>query len=297
MDTYQHSGRSGMAGVPVVALVGTLAAGVLGVAYAYVLNYLPIVQISVLATIGFGCAMGGFVGWAAKQGKIRNTAITGSLGLLIGSLALYVAWAFDPLARLGPENGFIAFAPSVIAEYIRWGLEEGFWSIGNGGDLVTGNMLAGIWIAEAAIILAGSSLIAVGFMSDHPFCEECNEWTKTEKGIRYLEIRDAKPSTLGGIKSGDLQALDELTPSDASEHPYLRIDLNACPNCDASNYVTLQVVDMGTDGNGNPAEQESAMLTNLKVSEEETLQLRMIGSMPSAVADSLTADPNSAVPV
>jgi hypothetical protein len=307
VETYRHSGRSGFAGVPITAVVGGVTAVGLGVAYAFSLTYIPVVQASVLATVGLGFGMGASVGWASKVGKIRNNLIAGSLGLVFGLLALYIAWVVDPLARFGSE-GFLAWDPIVLIEYMKWGLENGFWGIGHGDAAVTGLALGITWLVEAMFVVGCSAVVAFKFTSDQTFCEACDQWTKTTKGIAHLTAPVGGSLSLTQLKQGQLSALADFDRSAGDDYPHLRLDLSICPLCNEANYLTIQQVEMGQDGNGNPQEKEKPVLRNLYIEADGVPALYTAGRPveadvatetpePMALPESMSGDREDGVPV
>ena len=62
------------------------------------------------------------------------------LGVLVGTIAMYFAWAIDPMARF-PQLGRPLWDLESIWHYMKAGYAEGFWSIGRNGDAVTGPVL------------------------------------------------------------------------------------------------------------------------------------------------------------
>ena len=134
-----------------------------------------------------------------------------------------------------------------------------------------------VWMAEALIIVGCATGIAYHFTSDQPFCEACDQWTKCEKGIARLAIHETGYFALTELAQGKLAALSEFEPAEPEQYPHLRIDLNSCPQCNESNYVTIQRVELTTDRNGNPAAQAKPVLQNVWVAAEDVRELRMAG--------------------
>ena len=90
VETYQHSGRVGAVGIPLMVVIGGISSIVLGVVYTYILAWIPIIYVSFLATGGFGVVLGLAAGWSGRLGKVRNPMLIGAFGGMAGVLGLYV---------------------------------------------------------------------------------------------------------------------------------------------------------------------------------------------------------------
>ncbi len=278
MQFYEHSGRSGTWGVPVAAGAGSVAALVLGAAYSYGTNWIPFIYLSFLLTIGFGIAVGAAVAWGARTGKIRNMAVATMVGSVVGVLAVYFAWAFDPMARVEVVDRPIWDLPTLWA-YMKLGYEEGFWSIGQHGGVVKGMFVAGVWVVEAAVIVGTVVICVRRLLGTRPFCEETNQWTTAEKGVALLSLAgdehvDAK---LSRLMEGEVDALGEFYRGTADEPAVLRLDLATCPDCPTCNYLTVTLVRLVQKKKNEVAKQEQVLLLNLQVAPEDVAQVRSAG--------------------
>src|SRR6266568_3144420 len=133
--TYMHSEKAPLTGLMLAMLAGLATAVVLGGAYAFAVVYIPIVYLNMLLTMGFGAAIGGAVGYAAKLGHVRSRLMPAMVAVVCGLVGLYVAWGADLLARVGVPIGadvFDAFRPELLMRYMKVFYEKGFWAIGHG---------------------------------------------------------------------------------------------------------------------------------------------------------------------
>lgn len=290
MQFYQHSGRCGFWGVPIAAACGILASLVLGIAYVYLVNWIPLVYVSFLATLAYGFAIGMAVVLGARVGKIRNALVATLVGGLVGLVAVYTAWVYDPVARLPGINGPV-WRVETLWEYMKFGYEHGFWTIGRNGQAVTGVFLAAVWVAEAAIIVGVAGATVHACVGHLPFCEETNQWTKAEKKVAQLSLvhdEDAE-AKLKRLVEGDLTALAELTRAIGDEPSLLQLDLATCPDCPTCNYLTMKIVQSVTNKKGEVSKQEVKLLEHLQVAPEDVPAIRAAGVVrapePPAPAD------------
>jgi hypothetical protein len=275
-EFYRHSGRSGALGVPSATVAGLAAALVLGVVYTYAINWIPFIYVNFFATLGLGFAVGVAVGIGGQLGKIRNTKICAVIGFLCGLAALYIAWAFDPLARIGRDEGIIAWDITTIFSWMKIGYDEGFWSLGGAGA-VSGIFVAIVWVIEAAMIVGLSTLMALVYAEDDPFCEDCNAWTEKEATVATLWPAEDDEKSLPALLEGDLTALTTLGRVQGSKYPRLELDLSTCPKCDASNYLTVKLCDKTVDKDGDISTNEEALLSNMVVAQEHLELIRNAG--------------------
>jgi hypothetical protein len=264
--------------VPLAALWGICVALLLGRVYAYALNWIPLIYASVLATALYGMAVGLAVAFGAKQGKMRNPAVATMVGGLVGLLAVYFAWVYDPMARLGIVEGGI-WDLETLWEYVKVGYEKGFWSIGDNGPPVTGVFVAAVWIAEAAIIVVCSALMVRVWLGDLPFCEETAQWMTREKKVAQLSLSgdDQAEAKLERLLNGDLTVLGQLVRATGEEPARLQLDLATCPECPTCRFLTVKLIQSVANKKGEVSTQESNLLVNLLITEEEEAAVRSAG--------------------
>jgi hypothetical protein len=290
MKFYEHSGRGGTWGVPMAAVTGILAALVLAVVYVYVLNWIPLIYVSFLATGAFGFAVGAAVGWGAKVGKLRNMTIAVMLGVLVGAIAMYFAWAIDPMARF-PQLGRPLWDLESIWQYMQAGYAEGFWSIGRNGTAVTGLFLAAVWVIEAVLVI-GLAVIGVNtLLGEQPFCEETNQWTKTQKAVSRLSLEhdEQVEGKFRRLLDGDIRAVSEFFSTDVNAN-HLQLDLATCEECPTCKFLTVRMIEFETNKKGEIVKKETKLLGNLQISEEELAIVRAGGTIRPEPAPTEPAD-------
>lgn len=266
VEKYQHSGRIGAIGIPVMALVGGVSAILLGILYTYGISWIPIIYASILLTGGFGFVLGLIVGWAGKVGKVRNSVIVGIFGLFAGLLGLYVAWAFDAIARFGADQAPILLSPAGLKFYMTEFYNEGFWTMGRNGGAVSGMPLAAIWVIEALIIVGVPFLVAMGFTGDLPFCEKCQRWTEKVEGFCQLLPPSDNDGAVEQLCEGDISSISSFSRSPDNAAAFIRLDTAQCPDCDECNCLTVNLAQVTVDNEGDTNTSVNAIAENLLLS-------------------------------
>jgi hypothetical protein len=291
MQLYRHSGTMPLIGIPVVVVVGAIAAGILGFAYSFATVYCPVVYGNFLLTALLGLGIGWAVAMGTRLGKIRNAYVAGTYGLAFGLVGLYVAWAADLIARIGGQGGpgwlelaQVAFQPSVLWEYIQVFYDRGFWSISHHGqhaDAVKGVFLVIVWLAEGGVILICSTACAFTLTASLPFCERCNRWTVVEKAVRRLLPRGTRPDSAQRAMAGDVDALLDLLRASGDPYEYLQLDLASCPTCQESSYLSIQFVRRTLDKKGKAQVSKTVVLKNLVLDPADIPRIRQAGRDPA----------------
>jgi hypothetical protein len=303
MATYRHSGAMPLLGILLILGSGAVTACALGVVYSFANYYIPFIYFHFLFTAGLGWAIGSAVVWAAKTGKVRNTALLGAYGATFGLLGLYAAWGGDLLARGGLNRGLHAFDPTVLKHYIAFFYEKGLWTLGHagqhGGDRVSGVFLGAVWLAEGGVIVGLAACAAWHGVSALPFCETCNCWTVSEANVQRLThpagpvqtmgavIDDFKsiPNRLQRLKDGDLAALDDFDRAPPSAQAYLQLDLARCPTCQQSNFLSVFDCQHTVDKNKKMKVTKTAVVQNLIITAADVPRVRQAGRVPAESTD------------
>ncbi len=297
MQTYRHSGAITSHGVLMVAAAGFATAVAAAFAYTFGIAYIPFIYINALLTIGFGALIGAIVGLTCKYGKVRNDLLITALAVKFAVVGVYCAWGVVPLSIVGLEAGISGFSPQVMVEWITFLYENGSWGMDD-NSTVHGLPLAGIWLLETAMIIGFSVLAARSMVSHQPFCEDCDRWTATEKGVQLLAAHGEEP-VWEIVKAGDLEAMNQLTLADNETNPVVRLNLSTCPTCSHSNFLTIERVEYSVDQYNNVKEDTKPIVRNLIIEQNQIELVRNLGmpnrmELPETEANA-GADPASAV--
>jgi len=277
MEVYRHSGKMPLLGIPLTVFFGAATAAILGLIYSYIIVYDPIIYINMMCTLGFGFCIGASVAKGVRLGKIRNPLLAGAYGLAFGLAGLYFAWVADLWARSGKPFNLAAFQPDVLKWYIRHFYENGIWTISNHGqkgDTVKGVFLGIIWIVEASVIAGFATVQAYKSVASVPFCEPCNEWTKTNVGAARLKYN---PDIQRRLAEGDLIALDEALGASGTENLFTQLDLHCCPKCDNSIFLSVCTVATTIDKKGNRNVVKKILLRYLVIGPGEVQRILEAG--------------------
>jgi hypothetical protein len=273
MHRYSPSGSVPVVGA-LMTVVGSLAAAaVTAVVYALIIRWVPFIYLNFLATMGFAFAMGLPVTMLSTMGKIRSPLFIRGMWLLTLLFGYYVYWGATIWTHGGWQLGFIVFNPRAIMGFGAVLFEEGSWGLRN-GDNVTGWFLVAFWVLEFGILAYFSYLSAVANI-DQPFCELCNEWTETEKGVALYQAT-GKEAEWDKVRLGEFHALMQVPLLSTSLSEYIRMDVNACPKCQNSNFLSIQQVKSTVDKDGDESTKESPLIANMTLTGEQLLQVRTL---------------------
>jgi hypothetical protein len=193
IDYYKPSGKFSPVFILYFVLVSVLIFPLLGLAYAYLLWYIPIIYINFFVTIGYGFLIGITLNFLViKKGKVRNPILAAVIGVLGAFIALYFHWAswLDLVINAGETIGDsnigisisnvklfqvyeLSMQPNIVLEFMQVVNENGTWGIK--GATVSGWFLWIIWIIEALGIIVIASFSTYG-QATKPFCEFSDNW-------------------------------------------------------------------------------------------------------------------------
>jgi hypothetical protein len=225
-DHYQPSGKFSPVFILYFVLVSVLLFPLYGLAYAYLLWYIPIIYINFFVTLGFAFLVGLTLNvLVIKKGKVRNPILASVIGVLGGVVALYFHWAswLDLVINAGETYGDthigitvsnvklfqiyeLAIQPNLILDLIKEVNVTGTWGIR--GATVSGIFLWVIWIIEALGVVVVASFTAMG-QSQKPFCEFSNDWYEEIAHPAFNLVLD-KEKLIQDIKKTDKNSFDSF---------------------------------------------------------------------------------------
>ena len=244
---YKHSGKFGLHGPILAAICAVVLGFPLGIAYAYVIRWIPFIYVHFLATLGYGGVFGIITAILLKQTQVRNNTVAGFTCLLVGLIALYFAWS-GYLCSIAKESPWF-WRPRGIYNAMHILYQEGSWSLRDGGP-VSGPLLALVWLIEAAIIIGMSVIVGIGIVTKTPFCEDNQCWLDKKKEIDTLETF-TDPDQRASLKAGDLAPLAKAKPKIPGAQDFTRLTLKHSPKCDIFYTICIQDVTLSHDKKGN----------------------------------------------
>lgn len=237
LETYRHSGKFNPTG-PVLSITAAAALGVpLGLAYAYVIRWIPFIYVNFIITLGYGLAFGWITTRLLKITRMRHTALAALCGFAAGLVALYCEWSAHIHVLVEGSPWFLR--PNQVWTGVEILYQEGSWSFHH--QTVSGIPLAIVWLIEAGIIVGIATAMPFTFVGDTPYCERTGCWLDEQKQINTLEsfTDDAQ---IAALKSGDLMPLTTARAKANNAAVFTRLLLKRSPNCKL--FCTLRVQDV-----------------------------------------------------
>lgn len=251
LEAYRHSGKFNAAG-PVLCVVVAAIAGIpLGLAYSYLIRWVPFIYVNFLATLGYGFAFGWMTTRILKFTHVRNTVLAALTGLAAGLVALYGEWSGHIHTLFEDAPWF--FGPDQIMRGMEYLYANGSWGLRSSGN-VTGIPLALVWLIEAGTIVGCAALLPFAFVKDTPFCEKTRCWLDEEKKIDTLETF-TDDAQLAALKSGDLMPLVDARPKADNAAVFTRLLLKRSPRCPVFCTLRVQDVSISIDNDGKVKEK------------------------------------------
>lgn len=261
---YSHSGRFGVHGPLLAILAAIFVAYPLGIAYAYLMKWIPFVYLNALIAIGYGLVFGFLSSLLLQFAKVRNNLVTLVTGMAVGLIAWYGSWNGCAKALIGAD------APALLMPWQMWRFvtilnEHGSWGIGfSSSEPVTGVLLAIFWILEGITVVGIAAVLPYTTISKTPFCENHGCWLNKEKKIDKLAAF-IQPDQIAAFKAGDIAPLDRAQPRVPAAGQFARLTLRYSPECHEFCTLSIANVTIEMDKNGNPKEKVHEIMTNLLV--------------------------------
>lgn len=280
-EFYKHTGAVPLPGLVMTLLVGSGVAALLGVIYSFGICKIPYIYVCFLLTGGFGVGLGFAVGWMAKLGHLRNSFVTGLLGLICGAVGLYVAWAFDPYARYSDviPPGEILFAPADLFAYMGAFYEEGAWGFTNNSN-VSGIFLGILWALEAVVICGCSAFFAASVITGRVYCETCRKWITTRSDAYRLAAEGVGDAMQKGLLE-DVRHLPALPRAKSDDQAYVQLDLTSCPGCEYSHYLSAKAVTHVPNKEGKLEKKEQPMMGHRVIPREDVQLIQQLAATPA----------------
>jgi hypothetical protein len=268
MQRYSHSGVIPTGGALICLVGSAVATALLAAIYALIIRFVPWVYLNFLATLGFGLAIGFMVAVLGKWGKIRNKSFILFAWLFTLAVGYYFYW----VVTIWTVGGISLndFHPQAVWSYAEHLFQFGSWSLGFGN--VTGWFLVAFWLAEIGCLGWFSYTVALAEI-DQPFCETCNRWTETEKGVAMYNAFGSEPEW-DNLKLGDYSVLTRLPLLTSSLPHYVRVDVEHCPQCGNSNYLNIYKVSVKTDDEEDESTEQTKIISNVILSQEQLTFVR-----------------------
>ena len=153
-----HERPDGVFAVLILLLAGCIVGALMGAAYAFVMNWIPVRFCRILATPTPRLIVGTAVGQIGRRTSIRTSRSAVLCACSAGLVGVYAAWVFDGMARFG-VNTFPRLLLTIgdIRGYMI-ALEQGVWTRSGFPGTTAATTASGlvwlfIWVCEIEIVL------------------------------------------------------------------------------------------------------------------------------------------------
>lgn len=282
--TYEHSGAVGL-GPALLPALGIPSVIILGLMYSYAMVYSPFVILNLLIICAYGFGLSFVMVLVGKASKCRSVPLLMLMGLAIGVFALYAEWAaFESalISKISEDGDHVAgFFDRLLNPEGMWAFallinENGWRSIS--GTTPTGLVLWITWGIEAVIVVGATTLGAVGSIADEVFCEECGQWCEDHSHVLLTFPED--DAAFERVVEGDINALTALDPPFEGQPAYLQVELKQCVECRLMATYQVKVVKHGSDDEGNPTVETTAVSPQCLVESEGFARLSALADRP-----------------
>jgi hypothetical protein len=271
---YSHSGAVGITGPILFATVGLLVTALMAWVYGYAVYYIPLIYINFFITLFFGGGVGFLIGWLGKVGKVRNNMVMLLSGLALGLFANYFQWVAAIAAISGDLAGemVIVFSPLVLFEFMGGLADTGYWTIF--GWTPTGWAMYLFWWIEFFIIVGGATLIAMGFSSEEPYCENCDDWVKDKYQITNLNPVGNPLALVQGMEQDNFEELMNLEKAMTGSRQFTQLTLTHCSGCNLMHFISVSAVSQQKNEDGEDETEVDDYVTNMIISEAQHNQFK-----------------------
>lgn len=258
---YRHSGNFEPIGLILMLAFGVVGAVGGAFVYGYATHYIPLVIVTLFLTFGYAVILGVLVGMGAKLGKVRNMPLLVAFSAFAGVTAVYAQWVVFLHLKLPSELGWQT-APSEIQTWMSVMAATGIWEVFDWTP--TGGALYAFWGVEAAIIAGGALVVPWATVSDMAFCEKTGEWAEDEEFTAPMEVPDDLDGLRIALEGDAARTLEQIPYLDELEDQFLRAKVvYVADEPDTTYFLTVEVVSLGVDDDGDLQESCEAVVQNL----------------------------------
>ena len=277
-ETYRESGRFGELTIPGIVGCAVVGAGLAWV-YQRLVDWVPLIYVNFLLTLGFGIALGVLVAWVLKRVKNRNRTImiVTVLATVLAADAASFYWAYRNFlpkayeeleAEARREGGELVpyeeFKEKVTFDMWREARVESGWSVGHigssgaGKSALSGVFVYAIWLLELGILLYLTFKASSGAHGS-PFCETCDRWMDGEPLGPWRDVDSA--ALRKAARVGDDATLLQPKPAERPSGEHANYVLHTCAGCKNGGVVEAAVSHVERDSKGKISVVRDVLLT------------------------------------
>mgnify|MGYP006280531391 CR=1 FL=1 len=237
--------------------------------YQWLIAIIPLIILNLAVTAAYAAALWFAISLMVEYGQCRNRTLAAVMGLVIGAVGLGASHYFDYLAGIAtimedpniPARMRDAVEAKIgFSDWINMRVEQGYvitrmTSSSDGGPPISGVFVYGVWAIEAVIIVGAAAW--GGFESaGAAFCESCGKWATDVGAFLYPNPTDEVVESIDNAGSLETVAEPEIAFGHDPDRS-LRYDVEECPECDDSKYLSVieQTITVNKDGNEELAEE------------------------------------------
>jgi len=274
---YKASGKFSPSSIFFFIISVVIAIPIISTAYIYLNYYVPYIYPDILFAIGGGVLLGLVIAYVpVKLGKIRSLALAVFMAFIAACVMKYVQWCvyipliYEPDASITQRflDSILLFrSPGAIVSCAQEINQYGVWSIGSGGDAVTGVMLYAVWIIEFLIILV-STCLAACYTPRDTFSEAANKWYKKMAFNFRRSILEGRESIKASMENGDFVSLIAAVKANNSDPAsYLSFKFEESPDTmsDEPIYMTVESVTITRDRRNKAKAQKTNWISKMAI--------------------------------
>ncbi len=278
---YRRSGKIDVLRLLIWFTGGVLASIPLALLYAAAVRYIPIIYVNALFTLGLAAGAGFLASLIAKGARSRNHGFTLLIGLAIGVISLWFAWAYwvvllhKDVSVFSVPHFLKALNPSIIQYMtVEVAKMDNYLTIGKAGKtVISGYGLYTLWAVEGLVVVLGSTLIAFGLCADKAFCERCRKWTgiiftsrRLDASIDYVTLREE-------LEAHQFASLLGMGLANSGDTLYIIVEVHSC-GCGETFLLSVIETVVSTDDKGKESTKRNDIVSKLYISREELEQIR-----------------------
>ncbi len=289
---YKPSGRVG----PVTLLLtlgGILIAIILAYFYQLLLDWIPLIYINFLLTLGAGFALGMIGSFVVYTGHCRNQLVGGLVGVLLATSFIGAKFWFQYRSILNQstdiviaENGIpadqwaevrkVLATDLTFSKHIEFRVEQG-WQLGRagggGGAPMAGAFVYLVWLVEAGVLLFPGVSMSVRAASQ-PYSEPKNAWADEEEIVMTLPINE--PEMVSRIRTaGSVDELLEIPIPKSDESSQFAIyRVNSVPGEEMEDaYLSVDLLTISVNSRGEEEKKEESLVQRAILTSEKRQEL------------------------
>jgi hypothetical protein len=296
-ETYKPSGGFGIALLPFI-LLGVAITVAAAFVYQLLLNWIPLIYINFLLTLGVGALLSFIALSICHWGHCRNRMLGFVVGMLLATSFLGAKFWFQyqaayPVVRgqllnelqfneefkLSPQEAETAADEFMsenysLLDHLGNRVQDG-WQIGRrgGGGPVAGYFVYLVWLIEAGIVCF---LATTGGLSQSgsPYSEKTSTWANEEEIVMNLPISDAEMITQIQQASTVEQLLEIPIPKTDESATFAVYKTNSIPGDELEDaYLTVELVEFSINKKGEQEKKETPLVTHAILNSEKRKEL------------------------